>query len=91
MLETKGVLRVKIAPSYGYIMKLLKRDIGEMALAVLTTGETSAANTIDRPLPGRMLGYSGPEKTRSDFRQKQVPASKRLTFDVLEVLRTEGL
>lgn len=91
VLETKGVLRVTKAPSFGYYMRLLKRDIGEMALAVLTTGDTSAANTIDRPLPGRMLGYSGPEKTRSDFRRKQAPASKRLTFDVLDVLRTEGL
>ncbi len=91
VLETKGVLRVTKAPSRGHFMRLLKRDIGEMALSVLTTGEASTSNTVDRFLPGSMTGYSGPEKTRSAFRQRQVPASKRLTYDVLDVLRTGGL
>jgi hypothetical protein len=61
-----------------------------MALKVLTTGEAASTNAVDRPLPGKMTGYSGPEKTRSDFRRKQVPASKRMTHDVLEALRTQG-
>lgn len=90
VLETKGVIQVKPAQPYGFTMKLLKRDIGEMALKVLTTGETASANTIDRPLPGKMTGYSGPETTRSEFRRKQAPPSKRLTHDVLQALRTGG-
>jgi hypothetical protein len=89
VLETKGVIRVTKAVPYGYTMKLLKRDIGEMALKVLTTGE-AATTAVDRPLPGKMTGYSNPEKTRSDFRRKQVPASKRMTEDVLQALRTKG-
>ena len=90
VLETKGVIRVTRAQPFGFMMRLLKRDIGEMALKVLTTGEAASTNIVDRPLPGKMTGYSGPEKTRSDFRRKQVPESKRMTHDVLEALRTQG-
>ena len=71
-------------------MQLLKKDVGEMALKVLTTGEAASTNAVQRPLPGIMTDYSGPEKTRSDFRRKQLPASKRMTQDVLEALRTQG-
>jgi hypothetical protein len=89
VLELKGVIRVTRA-TYGYTMRLLKRDIGEMALSVLTTGEAASGNVLDRPLPGKMTGYSGPEKNRSDMRKKQAPESKRMTHDVLTTLRTRG-
>lgn len=91
ILEHKGVLKLTPGPSYGWLMKLLKRDVGEMALAVLTTGDT-AADVVDRPLPGHLTGYSGPERTRSQFRnKKQTPPSRKQTFDVLSALRTGGL
>jgi len=90
VLETKGVIKVTKAQPFGHTMRLLKRDVGEMALKVLTTGEAASTDAIDRPMPGKMMGYSGPEKTRSDFRRKQVPASKRQTQDVLQALRTQG-
>lgn len=74
------------------MMQLLKRDVGEMALNVLITGEAASTNVVDRPLPGVMTGYVGPEKTRSAFRrkQKEVPVSRRGTEDVLQALRTQG-
>lgn len=90
VLETKNVIRVTKASGYGYFMRLLKKDIGEMARKVLITGDASAVNAVDRPLPGSMTGYSGPEKTRADFRRAQIPESKRMTQDVLEALRTKG-
>ena len=90
VLETKGVIRVSKSKPFGFTMRLLKLDVGEMALKVLTTGEAASTSTLDRPLPGRMTGYSGPEKTRSDFRRRQLPASKSMTQDVLEALRTKG-
>jgi hypothetical protein len=89
VLELKGVIRVT-REGYGYTMRLLKRDIGEMALSVLTTGEAASENVLERPLPGKMTGYSGPEKNRSDMRKKQAPESKRMTHDVLTTLRTRG-
>ena len=90
VLETKGVIRVTRAQPYGFTMRLLKKDVGEMALKVLTTGETASTNVLDRPLPGKMTGYIGPEKARSEFRKRQIPASRKLTQDVLESLRTQG-
>ncbi|MGX8010451.1 hypothetical protein ACVDG8_016570 [Mesorhizobium sp. ORM8.1] len=90
VLEMRGVLKVQKASGYGYIMTLLKRDIGQMALAVLTTGETASVNSLSQILPGSMTGYIGPEKSRSDFRRKQVAPSKRMTEDVLQALRQQG-
>lgn len=90
VLEMRGVLKVEKAAGYGYIMTLLKRDIGQMALAVLTTGETASVNSLSQILPGSMTGYIGPEKSRSDFRRKQVAPSKRMTEDVLQALRQQG-
>ena len=91
VLEMKGVIQTRPGPRYGYLMKLKKKDIGQMALAVLTTGETASSNVVDRPFEGNMSGYAGPEQTRSDFRRKrQTPESKKLTRDVLAVLRTGG-
>jgi hypothetical protein len=91
VLETKGVISVKAAKPYGYVMRLRKKDIGEMALKVLTTGEVAQDSALDRPLPGSMTGYKGPEETRTHFRRReQLPESKRMTHDILEVLRTKG-
>jgi hypothetical protein len=89
VLEQRGVIRV-VPDGYLYRMRLLKRDIGEMALSVLTTGEAASTAVLDRPLPGVMSKYVGPEKTRTDFRRRQTAPSKRLTQDVLNALRTEG-
>ena len=90
-LEMKGVIQTRPDPRYGHMMKLRKRDIGQMALAVLTTGEAASLNALDRPFEGSMSGYVGPEQTRSDFRRKrQAPESKKMTRDVLAALRTGG-
>lgn len=89
VLEMKGVIKVR-REGYGYIMELLKRDIGEMALAVLTSGEASSTTVLSRLLPGNLTAYTGPEATRENVRKIQRPRSRRLTLDVLTVLRTEG-
>lgn len=91
VLEMKGVIQTRPGPSYGFFMKLKKKDVGEMALAVLTTGEAASTAAIKRPFEGNMSGYAGPEKTRDEFRRKrQTPESKKLTRDVLSALRTGG-
>ncbi|MCY3826192.1 MAG: hypothetical protein OXG10_02265 [Candidatus Dadabacteria bacterium] len=89
VLEMKGVIKVT-RDGYGYIMELLKQDIGEMALSVLTTGEASSTTVLNRLLPGSLTAYIGPETTRENIRKLQRPRSKRLTLDVLTALRTEG-
>ncbi|MHA7969684.1 hypothetical protein [Rhizobium sp. CAU 1783] len=91
VLEMKGVIQTRPGSRYGYLMKLKKRDIGQMALAVLTTGEAASTNAIDRPFEGSMSGYQGPEASRTDFRRKrQTKESKKLTGDILAALRTGG-
>lgn len=91
VLEMKNVIRCRPGPKYGHFMRLVKIDIGEMALEVLTEGEAASVSALDRPLPGSMTGYSGPEVTRSSFRQKkQTAESRRMTQDVLQALRTRG-
>ena len=91
ILEMKGVIQTRPGPSFGYLMKLKKKDIGQMALSVLTTGEAASSNALDRPFEGNMSGYVGPEQTRSEFRRKrQTPESKKMTRDVLAALRTGG-
>ena len=90
VLEMRGVVRVTPGAKFGFFMKLLKRDIGQMALSVLTTGEAASVNSLSNVLPGSMMGYIGPEKSRSDFRRKQLPLSRHMTEDVLQALRQEG-
>jgi hypothetical protein len=65
VLEMKGVIQTRPGPRYGYLMKLLKKDIGEMALRVLTTGEAASSAALDRPFEGNMSGYAG---ARTDAR-----------------------
>lgn len=81
---------VKLSPDSRYsnrfYMKLLKKEIGELALQVLTTGDTSAQSLNILPA-APMSAYKGPETARSDFRRKQSKPSKRRTLDVLEAVR----
>lgn len=89
VLELKGVIKVK-RDRYGYSMRLLKKDIGELAKSVLLFGDGSNISVLDRALPGKMTGYVGPEQSRQTLRKVQTPVSKRHTEDVLNALRTEG-
>jgi hypothetical protein len=89
-LELRNVIEVRAGETYGHDMRLLKRDVGEMALAVIQSGDTS-----DRSLP-RIPGapvsyYVGPEVNRQIVRKKQSASSKRATRDMVMVLRTGKL
>ena len=87
-LELKGVVEVQSAGGRGYNMRLLKKDIGVVALEVIRAGETSDA--VLR-LPGATVtGYVGPEPNREGRRRKQQAASKRATRDIVMALRTGG-
>lgn len=86
-LELKGVVKVRPA-SGGYEMKLLKKDIGHIALEVIKAGD---ASDLVLNLPSATVtGYVGPEANREDRRRKQSVASKRATRDIVVALRTEG-
>ena len=88
-LELKGVVELRRGPHYGYEMRLLKKDVGRMALQVLQRGDTSDMPLLT--LPGaNVTGYTGPEENRTIRRKHQGPESRRAVRDMVEVLRTGG-
>jgi hypothetical protein len=86
VLELKGVIKLRAESAGMYSMKLLKRDIGELALNVLTVGDVSGQTL---PIPGASVSqYTGPEATRSVRRRNQATRSRKATAELLLALRT---
>jgi hypothetical protein len=88
-LEFKRVVETKPGERWGYNLRLLKREVGVVALEVLTQGAASSESLIER-LPGAPVSsYSGPEANRVQLRRKKVVAqSDRKVREMLESLRT---
>ena len=70
-----------------FFMRLLKREVGQLALHVLQQGDAGAEALTELPA-APMAGYTGPEEGRTSVRRKQTVMSKRKTRDILEVLRS---
>lgn len=89
VLELRGVVQVTPAHSGMYSMRLLKRDIGELALQVLQSGDASDQSLL--ALPGAPLSnYRGPETNRVHAR-KQAELQNIDVRGALETLRTTSL
>jgi hypothetical protein len=91
VLEVNRVVALRPDARFGdrFYMRLLKREVGELALQVLTTGDASAESLT--VLPGApMSSYTGPEDARVAVRKKQTPMSRRRTQDVLDAVRGGG-
>lgn len=85
-LELRGVVEVRPNPPRGYDMKLLKKDVGQIALEVIKAGDASG---VALNLPGAAVtGYVGPEPNRESRRRKQQVSSKLATRDIVMALRT---
>jgi hypothetical protein len=89
VLETSRVIQTRPASGGMYYMRLLKRDIGELALQVLTQAGTPT-NVLGTPATAAMTGYTGPEQARTTMRRAQREPSKKHTNDVLQALREQG-
>jgi hypothetical protein len=88
VLEVNRVVKLRPDGTYPnrFFMRLLKREVGQLALHVLTQGNAYAQSLTE--LPGApMSGYVGPEQSRTSVRRKQSTMSKRTTRDVLEAVR----
>lgn len=88
VLEVHRVVQLRADPHHPgrFFMKLLKKEVGHLALQVLTQGNAYEQSLSD--LPGApMSGYVGPEESRVTVRRKQSALSKRTTRDVLEAVR----
>jgi hypothetical protein len=88
ILEYKRVVEIKPDKEYPgrFNMRLLKKDVGEIALKVLNFGNASE----DILLHGsKILNYEKPEKNREIVRKRQTKDSKRAMIDTLRTLRNE--
>ena len=88
VLEMKCVIQLRSDDRHPsrYYMRLLKREIGQLALQVLTTGDANP-ESVHTFLTAPMSGYVGPEESRVRTRKLQTSQSRRQTRDVLEALR----
>ncbi len=89
-LEYKGVVKVTPASGGMFTMKLLKPEVGRLALAVIEEGDIMAGG-VDQ-LPGaKVTEYVSPEKTREMQRKNSTDAVRLNTRNLLNEIRTGGL
>lgn len=87
VLEENRVVSLISAGGDMYRMRLLKKEVGQLALEVLKRGDANA-ETVQGPLiSAPMSGYIGPELTRSATRVRQSKPSKQHTHDILSAIR----
>jgi len=87
LLEYKRVIKLRRVPNTSmFYMKLLKRDVGELAMQVLEFGDATEQTVVSASIySGSVVNYVGPEKKRFNTRKKQNDQSKK---SVQETLRT---
>ncbi len=88
VLEVNRVVKIRPHPTLTkrFFMRLIKKEVGELALQVLTKGNAySQPFTVLGSRP--MSGYLGPEEKRITVRKNQSAMSKRTTRDILEAVR----
>ena len=86
VLEQNRVVKLTHHQGNMYYMKLLKREIGQLALEVLSQGDANAESIGN--LPGvPMTSYIGPEGARERVRKRQTKPSRNHTHDILSALR----
>lgn len=92
VLELKGVVEVKQGTKkgrYGPMLRLLKIEVGELALQAIRQGDVSEHSL--RALPtAAVTTFNGPENNREKVRRAQTKMSPKATNDMLSILRTGG-
>lgn len=90
ILELKGVVSVYQGEKKGRkgpMLKLLKTEIGELALQAIRQGDVSEHSLASLP-SAALTSYEGPEVCRSRQRKNQLAVSPKATNDMLSALRT---
>lgn len=90
LLELKRVIQIRREPNTTrYYMKLLKKDIGALAMQVLEFGDTSEQTLITSNIfTGSVTNYFGPEHKRYSNRKKQSPQLKKSVAELLRTFRS---
>ena len=84
VLELKGVVSVREGVRNGRrgpMMKLLKREIGELALQAIKQSLPDLPSAV-------ITRYIGPEDNRTDIRRKQLAQNPNDTNEMIQALRT---
>ena len=91
VLEMDRVVKLRADQEHPgrFYMRLLKREVGELAIQVLTIGD-AAPQALSTLPTAPMTSYTGPEEARVQTRKKQDAPSKTQTRDILEALRGGG-
>ncbi len=89
-LELKGV--VAVTPDRGgmFTMRLLKPEVGRLALAVIQQGDITAESVANQP-GAKVTEYLGPEATREVQRKNSTDAVRLKAKNLLQEIRTGGL
>ena len=86
VLELNRVIQLEHSHGTRYYMKLLKFDIGRLALDVLEKGDLAEQSTLDISLnSSKVSRYLGPEENRWKLRRKKETSNN---INVGELLRT---
>ncbi|AYW76355.1 TPA: hypothetical protein P6N12_002652 [Pseudomonas aeruginosa] len=89
-LELKGVVAVTPADNGMFSMRLLKPEVGRLALAVIEDGDITAESVSH--IPGaRITEYIAPELNREVQRKNATEAVKLKARNLLQEIRTGGL
>ena len=92
VLELKGVVEVRTGSKSGRtgpMLRLLKKEVGELALQAIQQGDVSEHSLTALP-NAAVTKFRGPEYNREIIRKKQAEVSPKATNDMLSVLRTGG-
>nr|WP_315168955.1 hypothetical protein [uncultured Deefgea sp.] len=87
ILELKGVVKVTKSSGSMYSMKLLKPDVGRLALAVINEGAIIQEAVASIP-NAQVTSYSGPEINRQTARKDVSGALKSGVASMLDQIRT---
>jgi len=87
VLELKRVVQIKYDSHGRFYMKLLKKEVGELALQVLLSGDATEQAVINL-VSGKVVDYTGPEATRAIARKKQGNISNAQVMNALRVMRS---
>ncbi|MBL7858160.1 MAG: hypothetical protein JNM57_10775 [Cyclobacteriaceae bacterium] len=89
ILELKRVIQLrKEGTTSMYHMRLLKRDIGILALQVLESGDAAEQSVLTPVYSGSVTDYKGPEQKRYAVRKKQATQTKKSVADLIRTFRS---
>lgn len=91
ILELRRVIQIRrdITFPNRYHMKLLKKDIGELALQVLETGDATEQTVMNAVItPSDVTSYVGPEENRVFNRKRQSEQAKEKIAEIIRTFRS---